>query len=66
MANTMTDLIPNLAELAQFLERESDAAQLAAAFSTDSLEDARATLRKTAKDWETSEDRVTRAGEARS
>ena len=56
MENTLSDLIPNLPELAQLLENDSDAAQLVAAFSADSLQEARASLRKIAGDWEGSED----------
>lgn len=58
----MNNLIPNLPELAKSLENDSDAAELVAAFLTDSIEQAQANLRRIALDWE-AEERVAGAGE---
>lgn len=60
----MNDLIPNLPELAQLLENDSDAAQLVAAFSAGSLPEAQANLRKIASGWEGPRGREALTGEA--
>lgn len=64
MEKSMNDLIPNLGELAQLLEKDSDAAQLVAAFSADSLPEAQANLRKIASGWEGRDERENSTGEA--
>lgn len=60
----MNDLIPNLPELAQLLETDSDAAQLVAAFSAGSLPEAQASLRKITSGWEGPQDPETLTSEA--
>ncbi len=62
----MSHLIPNLEELGQLLEKDSDAAQLAAAFSVASLAEAQANLRKIATGWDGSEAPKNSTSQARS
>ncbi|MCV7226643.1 hypothetical protein [Mycolicibacterium komossense] len=62
----MNDLIPNLDKLAQLLEKDSDAAQLVAAFSAASLPEAQANLRKIASGWDGPDERENSTGKARS
>ncbi len=62
----MNDLIPNLDKLAQLLEKDSDAAQLVAAFSASSLPEAQANLRRIASGWDGPDERENSTGEARS
>jgi hypothetical protein len=62
----MSDFVPNLPELAKLLENDSDAAQLVAAFSADSLQDARASLTEIVSNWEGASDLAARDGEASS
>lgn len=62
----MNELIPNLDKLAQLLEKDSDAAQLVAAFSASSLPEAQANLRRIASGWDGRDERENSTGEARS
>lgn len=57
----VSGLLPNLPELAQRVEYDSDAGQLVAAFAASSLEDMRANLRKIADAWEQPADSATPA-----
>lgn len=48
----MDNLVPNLGELVELLEKNSDAAELAAAFAVGSIPEAQENLKKVVTSWE--------------